>query len=92
MSTERDIQRETVAMLRKNNFTVIVTSQGRRSSNTPGTPDLFVWVNDRWIAFETKKPGGKVSKEQEKLYSERKSHIYTSVLEMKLFIGEQLSQ
>ena len=84
--TERDIQRQAVKWLRKEGYDVIVTSNGRRTANTRGTPDLFVWVKDRWYAFDTKMPGGKLSPEQLRLFGQGKLTIYTSLEQLKSFL------
>ena len=83
---ERDIQREAVKWLRKEGYQVLVTSNGRKTANTRGTPDLFVWVKDRWRAFDTKQPNGKITLEQVDLVAGGKLTIYTSVEELKSFL------
>lgn len=80
--SERDIQRQAVKWLRKEGYDVLVTSNGRKTSNTRGTPDLFVWT-DRWLALDTKQPGGKFSSDtQERLVREGKVVLYSSVEEL----------
>jgi hypothetical protein len=63
--TEREIQTYAVKVLRKLGFTCCVTSNGRRTANTRGTPDVFVLIGKGyWIGLEFKSPTGLVSKEQ----------------------------
>ena len=86
--TERNIQREAVKWLRKNGYEVLVTSNGRKTANTRGMPDLFIWLADAWRAFDTKKPGGKLSPEQEKLFRDDKLQIYSSLEELQIYLRE----
>jgi hypothetical protein len=63
--TEHEIQNLAVNALRKIGFICIVTSNRKRTANTKGTPDVFVYVkNGLWIALEFKQPKGIISKEQ----------------------------
>jgi hypothetical protein len=78
---EHDIQRYAVAALRKLGYTVIVTSNRRRTSNTRGTPDTFVWAKKKWKALEFKQPSGKLTKEQTLLCLSGQINIVTSVEE-----------
>ena len=75
---ESEIQRNTVDYLTQSGFKVLITSNRKRTNNTPGTPDIFCNVYaDLWIGLETKKDGGDVSEEQERLYEDGKIYIYT---------------
>ncbi len=67
--TEREIQRAGVAELRRCGLLVFVTSNGRATSNTEGTPDVFVWQPRRkkWIALEVKSPSGPIRSKQQEL-------------------------
>jgi len=80
---EHAIQRYAVAALRKLGYTVIVTSNRKRTSNTAGCPDIFVYIKGGvWISLEFKQPkSGKASKAQSKLIDSGMTHIVTSVEE-----------
>lgn len=78
--SERETQTLTVATLRKIGFLVCVTSNRKRTSNTKGTPDLFVHIKDHlWLAMEIKGTGGKLSKEQAFLKDVGTSIVITDV-------------
>jgi hypothetical protein len=80
--TERQIQEPLVKLLRKFKYGVCVTSNRRHTSNTPGTPDVFVLVSNYWwIALEVKSRKGKVSKQQAALEHEGGSYVVRSVEE-----------
>jgi hypothetical protein len=80
--TERDIQKPLVKLLREFKYRVCVTSNRRRTSNTPGTPDVFVLVSKYWwIALETKSRKGKTSTKQAALEHEGASYVIRSVEE-----------
>lgn len=80
--SEREIQRRTVAALRKAGFTVWVTSGNRTAQNTAGTPDLFVGIGGGMcVALEMKAPKGKLTAEQERLHAEGKIIVVRSVEE-----------
>ena len=77
--TERDVQRQTVKVLRKLGYTVVVTSNRGPTANTKGCPDLFVWTGRKWVGLDTKQPGGKLSKEQIVLEMAGAVRYFTSV-------------
>ena len=80
--TEREIQKPLVDLLRKFRYEVCVTSNRRKTSNTPGTPDLFVLVSKHWwIALEVKSRKGKLSDKQLALEHEGASYVIRSVEE-----------
>jgi hypothetical protein len=65
--TERQIQREAVAALRKLGYIVFVTSTNRASRCTVGTPDIFVGRKEwkQFTAIEFKSAKGRLTSEQE---------------------------
>jgi hypothetical protein len=78
--TEHEIQKLSVAALRKTSFTCIVTSNRKKTSNTKGCPDVFVYVRrGLWIALEFKQPKGKMSLEQATLNESGSSYIVDSI-------------
>ena len=80
--TEHTIQNLAVACLRKIGFTVCVTSNRKRTSNTKGTPDTFVNIKGAvWISLEFKQANGKVSIEQLALQQNGMSYVVTSAEE-----------
>jgi hypothetical protein len=78
---EHEIQSLAVAALRKIGFTCCVTSNRKRTSNTKGTPDVFVHIgNAGWLAIEFKRPhGGRISSEQAKLNTLKNSYIVDNI-------------
>ena len=79
---EHEIQKYAVMALRKIGFTCCVTSNRKKTSNTRGTPDVFVNIsNYHWTALEFKQPDGKVSKTQKQLVDNKLSYIVTSAEE-----------
>ncbi len=77
---EHGIQNLAVKALRKIGFICIVTSNRKRTANTKGTPDVFVYIGKfRWIALEFKQPKGKVSAEQTHLNEAGSSYIVYNV-------------
>ena len=78
--SERTIQTIAVQTLRKLGFSVCVTSNGRKTANTHGTPDLFVSIkNYRWLGIEIKRKGGNIRPEQAKLAEAQKILVCDSV-------------
>ncbi len=82
--TEREIQNASVKALRSLGYTVCVTSNGKKTANTMGTPDAFVWgsnhlASDEWLALEFKTRKGTLSPEQKRLSSLDAIHICRSV-------------
>ncbi len=81
--TEREIQTVSVKALRKLGYTVCVTSNGKKTANTAGTPDAFVFrklpTTGYWLALEFKSTRGKVSIEQEDLRKQGAIYICRSV-------------
>ena len=79
---EREIQKKAVDHLRQAGFTVIVTSNRKKTANTKGAADIFVNIyRSVWIALDTKTPTGKLSEEQQKLVDEGKVYIFTEPYE-----------
>ena len=77
--SERDIQRQTVAALRKLGYTVLVTSTNRAARNTRGTPDVLASIGrGLWLGLETKREGGVLSMEQVKMQAAGQILVYTS--------------
>lgn len=69
--TEHDIQREYVKRLKDGGFLCCVTSNGKKTANTRGTPDVFIYLQDGlWIALESKSEDGRLTPEQGALSSE----------------------
>lgn len=63
---ESDVQKSVVAFLRRVGCGVYVLSQGRKTRQTPGLPDLFAFpLVGNAFAFESKTVSGKQSPEQE---------------------------
>jgi len=80
--SERDTQKLLVRILRDWGYRVCVTSNRRRTSNTPGTADVFVLVSKYWwIALEIKSRKGKTSKRQAEIEHEGGSYVIRSVAE-----------
>jgi hypothetical protein len=76
--TERKIQNKTVDLLRQAGYTVMVTSNKKKTSNTKGMPDIYVCLyRNHWIALDTKTPTGGLSEEQKALSEEGKVYYYT---------------
>lgn len=58
----------------------MVTSNRKRTANTKGTPDVYVYVeHGYWIALEFKQPKGKLTTEQTALNSDGSIYIVDSV-------------
>jgi hypothetical protein len=80
--TEHEIQKASINLLHDNGFVCCVTSNRKRTANTKGTPDVFVFVGGKkWIAIEFKSPCGKLSEEQKKLNERGAVYIIRSVEE-----------
>ena len=80
MPNEHEIQNLAVKALRKIGFTCIITSNRRRTSNTKGTPDVYVYMeHGYWIGLEFKQPKGKLTVEQTALNSDGSVYIVDSV-------------
>ncbi len=64
---ERELQRMAVDALRQIGYTVLVSNNRRKTSNSKGMPDCIVYdERRRWIALDFKNPNGsRLSKEQE---------------------------
>jgi hypothetical protein len=78
--TEHGIQKNAVKELRKLNFICCVTSNGKRTANTKGTPDVFVYIGHRvWTGLEFKQRVGKPTKEQKELEEIGANYICRSV-------------
>jgi hypothetical protein len=79
---EHNIQNLAVAMLRKIGFTVCVSSNRKRTSNTKGIPDTFIHIKGKkWVAIEFKQPRGKISLEQLRLERADMSYVVDNVEE-----------
>jgi hypothetical protein len=78
--SERAIQNLAVAMIRKIGFTVCVSSNRKRTSNTKGMPDTFIHIKGRkWIGMEFKRPEGETSLAQAKLAKANMSYVVDNV-------------
>src|SRR3990167_3381668 len=76
--TESDIRHQIYEAFKKLGITYISTSDNRKSRNTKGCPDIFVWVG-HWEGLDAKTPGGKLSAEQEEHVREHRMWIVRSV-------------
>ena len=82
---ERELQRSCVREFRKLRFIVVETSNRRATTNTRGTPDIFVYTGEgKWTALEFKMPSpgrsrGSISIEQERFEKAGAVHIVTSI-------------
>lgn len=66
--TERELQTDCVADLRKKGFKVYVTSQRGKSANTRGLPDVLIYLGrGYWLGLEFKTLTGKTTPEQDEL-------------------------
>ena len=87
-------------MLRDLGFVVSVTSNARRTSNSPGTADIFVYKGaGSWIAIDFKapspgRPKGEMTKKQKEMWRKGMVSIATTpdealriVLEREVFHG-----
>ncbi len=63
--TERELQNQITAMLRRNGIWPIVQRMDRRSNIAIGSPDIVFAVKGRPVAWECKLPGKKPTAEQE---------------------------
>lgn len=80
--SEKELQRQIVALLRLHNIEPIVSRMDRKTSNNVGTPDVLFSVVGEWknidadcegqfqiaCAWEAKMPNGKLSIEQEQMH------------------------
>ena len=91
---EHTIQNLAVAMLRKIGFTVCVSSNRKRTSNTKGMPDTFIHIKSKeWIAIEFKQPRGKISLAQARLERADMSYVVDNVEEaIQICIKERISE
>lgn len=78
--TESEIRRLIYRAFDKMGVTYISTSDNRKSRNTRGCPDIFVWVG-HWEGIDVKTPEGKLSPEQEEHVREHRMWIVRSVEE-----------
>ncbi|TAK57861.1 MAG: hypothetical protein EPO24_09340 [Bacteroidetes bacterium] len=88
IDTEKDLQRESVGILRQCGFAVCITSNGKKTSNSKGTPDTFVFIpgRKRWFALEFKTEEGELSKEQQMLFDMGATVVIRSVEDTHQFI------
>lgn len=83
IKSEKELQRQCVAMLRLRGIFVIVSRMDKRTSNQVGTPDLIFSLmreNDfigRPCGFECKLKGNKPTPEQEKVMGQMASNGWT---------------
>jgi len=61
---ERDVQRDVVAFYRTIGCSVYVFSQGRKTRQTPGIPDLYVQYKGKRWWHESKTEAGRLSAAQ----------------------------
>jgi len=78
--TESKIRHQIYDAFKKLGITYISTSDRRKSRNTPGCPDIFVWVG-HWEGMDAKTPEGVLSPEQEEHVKEHRVWIVRSVEE-----------
>lgn len=62
--SEKELQAQIAAMLRRNGIYVVIQPTNKRSNLTPGTPDILAVIKGRPIAWEIKYQKGVVSTEQ----------------------------
>ena len=77
IKSEKELQRQCVALLRLRGIFVIVSRMDRRTSNQVGTPDLLFAINGVPHAFECKLKGNKPTPEQEKVMGQMASNGWT---------------
>lgn len=83
IKSEKELQRQCVALLRLRGIFVIVSRMDRKTSNQVGTPDLIFSlmrenvVIGRPCAFECKLKGNKPTPEQEKVMGQMASNGWT---------------
>jgi hypothetical protein len=62
---EREEQRQFANYCLLHGYSMIWHSTHKRSTGTVGAPDFSIWVNRKSLCIEFKRPGGKLSPDQE---------------------------
>jgi len=70
--TERDIQDYAIKQWRgKEGFEVLVTSNRKKTANTRGLPDAFIWTKSKyWIGVDFKSPTGGYNSDKQRELAE----------------------
>jgi hypothetical protein len=67
--TEKHLQQQLEAMLRRNDIVVIRQRMDRKSNTTIGLPDILFALNSIPVAWEVKLPGKNPTDEQKKMHT-----------------------